>query len=58
MSNEKSMKGITVFSRKEYDNHQKFLSTKKEWPGINVRTGKGKFIRLEWTSKNNISDAF
>ncbi|KYQ48157.1 hypothetical protein ALC60_12806 [Trachymyrmex zeteki] len=38
MSNEKSVKGITVFSREEYDNHQKSLSTKKEWPGINVRT--------------------
>ncbi|KYN19525.1 PREDICTED: uncharacterized protein LOC108761382 [Trachymyrmex cornetzi] len=38
MSNEKSVKGITVFSRVEYDNHQKSLSTKKEWPGINIRT--------------------
>ncbi|KYN03496.1 PREDICTED: uncharacterized protein LOC108773383 [Cyphomyrmex costatus] len=39
MSNDqKSMKGTTLFSREEYDDHQKSLSTKKEWPGINVRT--------------------
>ncbi|XP_070522325.1 uncharacterized protein [Cardiocondyla obscurior] len=31
--------GITTFSRDEYDDHQKTLSSKKEWPGVNIKTG-------------------
>jgi len=37
MSGERLAKGIAAFSREEYDDHQKSLSLRKEWPGINVR---------------------
>lgn len=40
MSGEKLEKGIADFSKEEYDNYQEYLSSRKEWPGVNVRAGK------------------
>lgn len=47
MSGKKSARGITAFGRKEYDDHQKFLSSRMEWPGLNVRDGEGKICSTE-----------
>lgn len=44
MSGKRSANGIATFSKEEYDDYQKYLSSRKEWPGINVRAGEGKFI--------------
>ncbi|XP_011157827.1 uncharacterized protein LOC105194547 isoform X2 [Solenopsis invicta] len=38
MAGEKLAKGITTFSKEEYDYYQKFISSKKEWPGLKIRT--------------------
>lgn len=31
--------GVATFTKEEYDNHQKSLLSKKEWPGVNINTG-------------------
>lgn len=40
MSDKKLVNGIVAFSKEKYDDYQKCLSSKKEWPGINVNAGK------------------
>lgn len=40
MSDKKLVKGIVALSKEEYDDYQKSLSSKKEWPGININSGK------------------
>ncbi|XP_025074516.1 uncharacterized protein LOC105429051 [Pogonomyrmex barbatus] len=37
MSDKKSANCITTFSKEEYTDYQKYLSSKQEWPGINVK---------------------
>jgi len=54
MSDEQSANGITTFSRDEYDDHQKSVSSKKEWPGINVRSGEGNIF--SWSYSNLLKD--
>jgi len=44
MSGKRLVKGIATFSKEEYDDYQKSLSSRKEWPGVNIRVGEGKFI--------------
>lgn len=39
MSDKKLVNGIVAFSKEKYDDYQKCLSSKKEWPGINVNAG-------------------
>ncbi|XP_029161939.1 uncharacterized protein LOC114933488 [Nylanderia fulva] len=39
MSDKKLANGIVAFSKEEYDDYQKSLSSKKEWPGINASSG-------------------
>jgi len=48
MSHKKLSKGIVNFSEAEYNDYQKCLASKEEWPGININAIKGiaKEIRL------------
>lgn len=39
MTGERSVNGITTFRKEEYDEYQESLSSKKEWPGLNIRSG-------------------
>lgn len=39
MSDKKLVNGIIAFNKEGYDDYQKFLSSEKEWPGINVNSG-------------------
>lgn len=36
---EKLVKGIATFTKEEYNNYQKSLLSRKEWPGININAG-------------------
>lgn len=48
VTGERSADGIITFSKEEYDDCQESLSSKKEWPGINVKSGEVLFLIYTW----------
>lgn len=55
MSGKRSANGIATFSKKEYEDYQESLSSRKEWPGINIRAGKSKFIWLRFQIHRHVT---
>lgn len=49
MSDKSLTNGIVTFSKKEVEDYQKYLSSRKEWPGICIQPNKGKIIALAET---------
>lgn len=42
MSDEMLVNDFTTFNKEKFNDYQKYLSSKKEWPGININIDKSK----------------